>query len=75
MSDKSRAFRLLHKSQNTFVIPQPTLVRPEYLRKWALWPLRPGFAFSLGMAEGQVPATGNASLPEYHRSDHSACIS
>lgn len=59
MSDKSRAFRLLHESGNTFVIPNPwdigTARILEKMGFMALATTSAGLAFSLGVAEGQVP--------------------
>lgn len=59
MSDKSRAFRLLHDSQKTFVIPNPwdtgTARILEKMGFMSLATTSAGLAFSLGMAEGQVP--------------------
>lgn len=58
MSDKSRAFRLLHESGNTFVIPNPwdigTARILENMGFMALATTSAGLAFSLGMVEGQV---------------------
>ncbi|GLW38287.1 2-methylisocitrate lyase [Pectobacterium actinidiae] len=59
MSDKSRAFRLLHESGNTFVIPNPwdigTARILEKMGFMALATTSAGLAFSLGVTEGQVP--------------------
>lgn len=59
MSDKSRTFRLLHESQNTFVIPNPwdigTARILENIGFLALATTSAGLAFSLGMPEGKVP--------------------
>lgn len=58
MSDKSRAFRLLHESGNTFVIPNPwdigTARILEQMGFMALATTSAGLTFSLGVAEGQV---------------------
>ncbi len=58
MREKSRAFRLLHESGKTFVIPNPwdagTARILEKMGFSALATTSAGLAFSLGVAEGQV---------------------
>lgn len=58
MSEKSRAFRLLHASTKTFVMPNPwDLGTARILEKMgfmALATTSAGLAFSLGLTEGQV---------------------
>ena len=58
MSEKSKAFRLLHESGNTFVIPNPwdigTARILEKMGFMALATTSAGLAFSLGLAEGQA---------------------
>lgn len=59
MSDKSRAFRRLHESEKTFVMPNPWDIGTgrilEDMGFSALATTSAGLAFSLGVAEGQVP--------------------